>query len=99
LTVGFFACANGIHKDIDFTRKPEIKSNELRCIIPRAKMGRRNADVWVKVYLKDGTRRCIMVLSGEDEKYKLKGFHIRDYLFGMVMRVMVSIPFKILSPW
>ncbi|MCP5107264.1 MAG: hypothetical protein GY950_28010, partial [bacterium] len=48
-----------IHKDIDFTRKPEILSKELRKIIPNAKTGKRYADILIKVYLKDGTPKYI----------------------------------------
>jgi hypothetical protein len=50
-----------IHKDIDFSRSPEILSNELRRIVPSGKVGKRRADVLVKVFLKDGSQRCICV--------------------------------------
>ena len=48
-----------IHSDIDFSRKPEILSKELRKIIPNAKTGKRYADILMKVYLKDGTAKFI----------------------------------------
>jgi hypothetical protein len=50
-----------IHADIDFSRSPEILSNELRRIVPSGKVGKRRADVLVKVFLKDGSQRCICV--------------------------------------
>lgn len=52
-----------IHKDIDFSRKPEILSKELRKIIPSAKTGKRYADILIKVYLKDGTPKylCLFI--------------------------------------
>ena len=48
-----------IHKDIDFAKSPEILSNELRRIVPSGKVGKRRADVLVKVFLKDDTQKCI----------------------------------------
>ena len=44
-----------IHQDIDFSKRPQILSNELRRIVPSGKVGKRRADVLVKVFLKDGS--------------------------------------------
>ncbi len=50
-----------IHKDIDFSKKPEFLNNELRAIKPYGNVGRRYADELVKVYLKNGDVACICV--------------------------------------
>ena len=50
-----------IHKDIDFSRKPGILSKELRKIAPGNKIGKRYSDVLMKVYLKDGSTKCICI--------------------------------------
>ncbi|MCX6579744.1 MAG: hypothetical protein NT166_06115 [Candidatus Aminicenantes bacterium] len=50
-----------IHKDINFSRPPEILSNELRKILPHSKLGNRRADALIKVYLKNGLERYIWV--------------------------------------
>jgi predicted transposase/invertase (TIGR01784 family) len=52
-----------IHRDIDFSRNPEILSRELRKIFPDAKTGKRYADILIKVYLNDGTPRylCLFI--------------------------------------
>lgn len=50
-----------IHTDINFSRPPEILSNELRKILPHSKLGNRRADALIKVYLKNGLERYIWV--------------------------------------
>jgi len=52
-----------IHNDIDFTKKPEILSKELRKIVPESKTGKRFADILIKVYLKDGSSKCICIFA------------------------------------
>ena len=50
-----------IYQDIDFRKKPVSLSKELRRIIKDNKIGRRFADVLVKVHLKDGSIRCLFI--------------------------------------
>ena len=50
-----------IHQDIDFSKKPQFLSNELRKMFKGSKVGKRFADVLVKVYLKDGSTQCIFI--------------------------------------
>ncbi len=71
-----------IHKDIDFSRSPEILSSELRRIVPSGKVGKRRADVLVKVYLKDGTQRCICVfIHVEVHGTRKTGFMERIFVY------------------
>jgi len=71
-----------IHKDIDFAQSPEILSNELRRIVPSGKVGKRRADVLVKVFLKDGTQRCICVfIHVEVQGTKKPGFMERIFVY------------------
>ncbi len=51
-----------IHADIDFDREILFLSKELRKLEPDHNVGKRVADTLAKVYLKDGTRRCICIL-------------------------------------
>ena len=57
--LGFFF--PDIHQDIDFSKKPEILSKELRKIAPDSKVGKRYSDILMKVYLKDGSTKCICI--------------------------------------
>ena len=50
-----------IHRDIDFSRGCEFLSKELRKITPDSKVGKRYADVLVKVYLKNGSKKYICI--------------------------------------
>jgi hypothetical protein len=52
-----------IHQDIDFSKKPEILSKELRKIATDSKVGKRYSDVLMKVYFKDGSTKsfCIFI--------------------------------------
>ncbi len=50
-----------IYKDIDFNIKPQFLSGELRKLYREGTVGKRYADVLVKVHLKDGTVRCIFI--------------------------------------
>lgn len=50
-----------IHNDIDFSRKPEFLSQELRKLLKDSKVGKRVVDVLAKVHLKDGSTRCIFI--------------------------------------
>lgn len=71
-----------IHKDIDFSRNPEILSKELRKIIPGSKTGKRYADILIKVYLKDGTPKylCLFIhveVQGNRETH----FMVRMFIY------------------
>ena len=71
-----------IHKDIDFSKSPEILSNELRRIVPSGKVGKRRADVLVKVFLKDGTQQCICVfIHVEIQGTRKPGFMERIFVY------------------
>ncbi len=50
-----------IHKDIDFSRKPQYISKDLPRLEKDNNIGNRFADVLVKVYLKDGSLRCLFI--------------------------------------
>jgi hypothetical protein len=50
-----------IYQDIDFNKKPQFLSNELRKMFKSSKVGKRFADVLVRVYLKDGSTQCIFI--------------------------------------
>src|SRR5690242_12044536 len=50
-----------IHADIDWTRGYEMLDKELQPIVRGAKYGRRYVDKLVKVYLKDGQERWILI--------------------------------------
>jgi len=71
-----------IHQDIDFSKSPEILSNELRRIVPSGKVGKRRADVLVKVHLKDGTQKCICVfIHVEVQGTRKKNFMERIFVY------------------
>jgi hypothetical protein len=50
-----------IHQDIDFSRKPQYISKDLPRFEKDNNIGNRFADVLVKVYLKDGSIRCLFI--------------------------------------
>jgi hypothetical protein len=50
-----------IRNDIDFSKKPLFISKELRKFFKDSKVGKRFADVLVKVYLLDGSTQCIFI--------------------------------------
>jgi hypothetical protein len=50
-----------VHADIDWSRGYEMLDKELQPIVRQAKHGRRHVDKLVKVYLKDGQERWILV--------------------------------------
>ncbi len=71
-----------IHQDIDFSRKPEIKSNELLRIVPQGKIGKRRADVLIKNYLKDGSQKCICIfMHVEIQGTRKTGFMKRIFTY------------------
>lgn len=50
-----------LHRDIDWHHKPEFQDKEFRQITRDAKVGRSNADVLVKVWLKSGMELRILI--------------------------------------
>jgi hypothetical protein len=71
-----------IHNDIDFSKSPLILSNELRRIVPSGKVGKRRADILVKVFLKDGTPKCICVfIHLEVQGTRKPGFMERIFVY------------------
>lgn len=69
-----------IHKDIDFSKKCEFLSKELRKIVKDNKVGQRFADVLVKVHLKDGSIRCLFIHI-EVQGYPDDDFPERMYVY------------------
>ncbi|MCP5048295.1 MAG: transposase [bacterium] len=73
-----------IHKDIDFSRKYEILSKDLQRIVIPGTARKRHADVLLKVYLKDGTEKCICILmhveiQGDREPHFMKRVFVYFY--------------------
>jgi hypothetical protein len=71
-----------IHEEIDFSKKPEILSQELRKIVPDNKVGKRYADVLIKVHLKNGSQRCICVfIHMEVQGTREPDFPLRMFIY------------------
>lgn len=71
-----------IHKDIDFSKKPEVLSKELRKIVPESKVGKRFADILIKVYLKDGSLKCICIFAHvEVQGTRIPNFMERIFIY------------------
>jgi predicted transposase/invertase (TIGR01784 family) len=71
-----------IHRDVDFSKGIEILSSELRKITPAGKVGKRFADVLVKVYLKDGSQKCFCVfIHVEVQGTKETDFMLRMFIY------------------
>jgi predicted transposase/invertase (TIGR01784 family) len=73
-----------IYEDIDFGEPVEFLSNELRQIMPDSNVGKRLADVLVKVHLKDGTEKCICIfihieVQGHPETDFMERMYIYNY--------------------
>jgi hypothetical protein len=62
-----------IHTDIDWSRGYEMLDKELQPIVRRAKHGRRYVDKLVKVWLKDGQERWILI------HIEVQGWKERDF--------------------
>ncbi len=69
-----------IHKDIDFSKGYEFLEKELQKIIKTSKTGRRYADKLVKVFLKNGSERWLLIHI-EIQGYKEKKFPERMYTY------------------
>jgi predicted transposase/invertase (TIGR01784 family) len=50
-----------VHKDIDFSKKIEFLSKELRKIAPDGTVGQRYADELIKVHIKDGSAKYLRI--------------------------------------
>jgi hypothetical protein len=71
-----------IHRDIDFSKGIEILSHELRQTTPASKVGKRYADVLVKVHLKDGSQKCFCVfIHVEVQGKKEPHFMVRMFVY------------------
>jgi hypothetical protein len=69
-----------IHKAIDFSKGYQFLEKELQKIIKTSKTGRRYADKLVKVYLKNGLERWLLIHI-EIQGYKEKKFPERMYIY------------------
>jgi hypothetical protein len=69
-----------IHTEIDWARGSEMLDKELQPIIRRAEIGRHYVDKLVKVYLKDGQERWILIHI-EVQGWKEGGFPKRLYVY------------------
>jgi hypothetical protein len=71
-----------IHRDIDFSRGCRFLSKELRKITPDSKVGKRYADVLVKVYLKDGSEKYICIfIHIEVQRTRDPHFMLRVFVY------------------
>ncbi len=71
-----------IHRDIDFEKGYEFLNQELRKIAPGNKLGKRVADVLVKVYLKDGSEKYICIyIHIEVQGNRVPDFMLRIYMY------------------
>ncbi|MBN2533498.1 MAG: hypothetical protein JXB88_11425 [Spirochaetales bacterium] len=69
-----------LHADIDFSRGYEIKSKELYKLLKEQEIGKRYADELIKVYLKDGTEKWLLVHI-EVQSYKEEDFAKRMFIY------------------
>src|SRR5262249_42906915 len=68
------------HADIDWTRGHEMLDKELQPIVRQAKLGRRYVDKLVKVWLRDGEERWLLI-HVEVEAWKEGEFPRRMYVY------------------
>jgi hypothetical protein len=69
-----------IHNAIDFSKGYQFLEKELQKIVKTSKTGRRYADKLVKVYLKNGSERWLLIHI-EIQGYKEKKFPERMYIY------------------
>ena len=69
-----------LHADIDFSRGYEIKSKELYKLLKQQEIGKRYADELIKVYLKDGKEKWLLIHI-EVQSYKEKDFARRMFVY------------------
>jgi len=71
-----------IHRAIDFSKKPVFLDKEMQEIDPDSTMGDREADILVKVHLKDGTTQYIGILIHvEVQAQPVPGFMERMFVY------------------
>ena len=84
-----------IAKDIDFEKGYEFLNKELERIVQDAEIGKRLADVLVKVYLEDGSERWLLIhieVQGYFEKEFAKRMFIYNYrIFDKYNKDVVSL--------
>ena len=69
-----------IYADIDFSRGYEVKSKELYKLLKDQHIGKRYTDELIKVYLKDGTEKWLLIHI-EVQNYKEIDFAKRMYIY------------------
>ena len=69
-----------LHTDIDFSRGYEIKSKELYKLLKQQEIGKRYADELIKVYLKDGREKWLLIHI-EVQGYKEEDFARRMFIY------------------
>lgn len=69
-----------LYADIDFSRGYEIKSKELYKLLKQHEIGKRYADELIKVYLKDGTEKWLLIHI-EVQGYKEENFARRMFIY------------------
>ena len=77
-----------IEKDIDFDRGYEFLDKELQKISSRSEVGKRYADILVKVFLKDGTEEWLLI------HIEVQGYAAQDF-----SRRMFTYNYKILDKY
>jgi plasmid maintenance system killer protein len=68
--------------EIDFHKKPQFLSRELRKMFKDGNIGKRYADVLVKVWLKNGTVRCLFIhieVQGEPDNTLPERVYVYNY--------------------
>ena len=84
-----------IHADIDWTRGYEMLDKELQPIVRRAEHGRRYVDKLVKVWLKDGQERWILihieVQAAREGEFPVRMYVYNHRLFDRYGREVISL--------
>ncbi|MCP4157202.1 MAG: hypothetical protein GY757_56345, partial [bacterium] len=71
-----------IHKNIDFSKKVEFLNRESQAVKPYGKIGKRLADVLVKVHLKGGSVMCLFIhieVQGQEVDDFMQKMYIYNY--------------------
>ena len=84
-----------IYKDIDFTKKYEFLDKEFQKIVKDSNIGKRFADKLVKVYLKDGKEKWLLIhceIQGKAEKNFSERIYIYNYrIFDRYQEEVISL--------
>jgi len=83
-----------LYADIDFSRGYEFKSKELYKLLKEQEIGKRFADELIKVYLKNGTERWLLIHI-EVQGYKEENFPLRMFVY--YYRIFDKYNHKVLS--